>query len=168
MRPGDVVRPALDRDEHAIGNQRRKPRGGRLEGKDAVLSAVHDEYRDVELRQISPEVGQPGIDTCVAREWRSAGRDVEAGLPGPVADSGAAEDVDVVEVVEEILEERVAIVGDACLDVVEDLAVNALGVVVGLKYKRRDGTEQRRFAYPLRPVGGEVARDLARAHRETD
>src|SRR5437868_15243245 len=38
--------------------------------------------------------------TGVAREWRGAGRDVEAGLPGAVADPGAAEDVDVVEVVE--------------------------------------------------------------------
>src|SRR5258707_14345675 len=102
MRPGDVVRTALDRDERAIGNQRRKPRGGRVERKDAVLGSVHDEHRDVDLRQISPEVGQPGIDTGVTREWRSAGRDVEAGLPGPGADSGAAEDVDVVEVVEEI------------------------------------------------------------------
>src|SRR3954451_21945470 len=99
MRPGDVVRSALDRDERAIGNQRRKPRCGRLERKDAILSAVHDKYRDVDLRQISPEVGQPGIDTRVAREWRGAGRDVEAGLPGAFADSSAAEDVDVVEVV---------------------------------------------------------------------
>src|SRR3954466_3647421 len=116
MRPSDVVRAALDRDESAIGNQRRKPCGGRLERKDAVLSAVHDEYRDVDLRQISPEVGQPGIDTCVAREGRAAGRDVEAGLPGAVADSSAAEDVDVVKVVEELLEERVAIVGNGCLN----------------------------------------------------
>src|SRR4051812_11985394 len=102
MRPSDVVRAALDRDERAIGNQRGKPRRGRLERKGAVLSTVHDEYRDVDLRQISPEVGEPGIDTGVAREWRGAGRDVEAGLPGAVADPGAAEDVDVVEVVEEI------------------------------------------------------------------
>src|SRR5439155_22849536 len=165
MRPGDVVRPALDRDERAIGNQRRKPRGGRLERKDAVLRAVHDEYRDVDLREISPEVGQPGIDTGVAREWRGAGRDVEAGLPGAVTDSSAAEDVDVVEVVEEILEERVAIVGDGRLDVVEDLAVDTLGVVVGLEYERRDGTETRRFGYPLRPVRGEIARDLASVRR---
>src|ERR1700730_5193583 len=70
MRPGDVVRTALDRDKRAIGNQRRKRRRGRLERKDAILGAVHDEHWDVDLRQISPEVGQPGIDTCVAREWR--------------------------------------------------------------------------------------------------
>src|SRR5882757_6435436 len=100
MRPGDVVRPALDGDERAIGNQGRKPRRGRVERQEAVLSAVHDEYRDVDLRQIRPEVGQPGIDTCVAREGRGANRDVEAGLPGTVADSSAAENVDVVEVVE--------------------------------------------------------------------
>src|SRR3954452_13903950 len=104
MRPSDVVRAALDRDESAIGNQRGKPRGGRVERKGAVLSAVHDEYRDVDLRQISPEVGQPGIYTCVAGEWRGAGRAVEAGLPAAVADPRTAEDLDVVEVVEEILE----------------------------------------------------------------
>src|SRR6476660_7361905 len=166
--PADVVRTALDRDESAIGNQRREPRGGRVERKDAVLGAVHNEYRDVDLRQVRPEVGQPGIDACVGREWRGAGRDVEAGLPCAVADSDAAEDVDVVEVVEEVLEVRVAIVDDSRLDIGEDLAVDALGVIVGLEQERRDGTEQCCFAYPLRPVGGEVARDLAGAHRETD
>ena len=119
-----------------------------VERKDPVLGAVHDEYRDVDLRQIRPEVGQPGIDACVAREGRGAGRDVEAGLPRAVADSGAAEDVDVVEVVEEVLEECVAIVGERGLDVGEDLAVDALGVVVGLEHERRDGAEQCCFAYP--------------------
>src|SRR6185312_3042824 len=76
MRPADVVRTALDRDKSAIGNQRRKPRRGRVERKNAVVGAVHDEYRDVDLRQISAEVGQPGIDARVRREWRRAGRDV--------------------------------------------------------------------------------------------
>ena len=123
MRPADVVRTALYRDERAIGNQRRKARRGRVERKDAVLGTVHDQHRDVDLRQIGSEVGQPGIDACVAREWRGAGRDVEAGLPGAVADSGSTEDVDVVEAVEEVLEERVAIVGDRCLP----LALQALG-----------------------------------------
>src|SRR5438128_12661398 len=103
MRPGDVVRTALDRDQRAIGDQRGKPRRGRVEREEAVLRAVHDEYRDVDLRQIGPEVGQPGIDARVAREWRGAGRDVEARLPRALADPGAAEDVEAVEVVHEAL-----------------------------------------------------------------
>src|SRR5260221_4606842 len=120
MRPSDVVWSALDRDERAIGNQRRKPRGRRHERKEAVLRAVHDEYGDVDLREISPEVGQPGIDTGVAREWRGAGRDVEAGLPRAVADSSAAEDVDVVEAVQAILEEPVTSIGDGEPDIVAE------------------------------------------------
>jgi hypothetical protein len=42
MRPADVVRTVLDRNESAIGDQRRKLRGGRVERKNAVLGAVHD------------------------------------------------------------------------------------------------------------------------------
>jgi hypothetical protein len=43
MRPADVMRTALDRDKSAIGNQRRKPRGGRVERKNTVLGAVHND-----------------------------------------------------------------------------------------------------------------------------
>ena len=106
VRPGDVVRAALDGDERAIGDQRRQPRGGRVEREDPVLGAVHDEHGDVDLRQVSAEVGQPGVDARVGRERGRAGGDVEARLPGTVADAAAAEDIDVVEVVEEVLEDR--------------------------------------------------------------
>src|SRR4051794_35739186 len=90
MRPADVVRTIFDRDERALGNQRRKPCRCRLERQDAVLGAVNDKYGNVDLRQVGTEVGQPGIDARIRGEWRGAGRDVEAGLPCAVADSGAA------------------------------------------------------------------------------
>ncbi len=92
-----------------IGDQRRQPRRGGVERQDPVLGAVDDERRDVDLRQVAAEVGQPGVDARVGRVRGRAGGDVEARLPGPVADPAAAEDVDVVEVVEEVLEVGVAV-----------------------------------------------------------
>ena len=109
MRPGDVVRPSLDRDELDVVEQRRQPRCGRLVGQDPVLRAVDDQHRDVDLRQIASEVGQPGVHARVGRERRAAGGDVEARLPGGLADPVGHELVDVVEVVEEVLEVRVAV-----------------------------------------------------------
>src|SRR4051794_27250505 len=47
--PADVVRTALHRDERAVCDQRWQPGRGRLEGKDAVLCAVHDEHWHVDL-----------------------------------------------------------------------------------------------------------------------
>ena len=113
--------------------------------------------RDVDLPEVGAEVGQPGADAGVGRERRGTDRNIEARLPGTVADPGAAEDVEVVEVVEEALEERVAILDDRRLDPFEDLTVDALRVVVGLEHERRDRPEQHRLAHTLRAVGAEVA-----------
>ena len=51
---------------------------------------------------------------------RGAGRNVEARLPGLVADPLGRELVDVVEVVEDVLEVRVAVFDDRSLDALED------------------------------------------------
>src|SRR4029077_13588917 len=59
--PHDVVRTALHRDERAVGDQRGKPRRSHLERKNAIRRAVKHEYRDVDLRQVGPEIGQPGV-----------------------------------------------------------------------------------------------------------
>jgi hypothetical protein len=57
------VRAALDGDERAIGDQRRQPRGGRVEREDPVFGAVDDEYGDVDLWQMSAGSEKaPGID----------------------------------------------------------------------------------------------------------
>jgi hypothetical protein len=88
---------------------------------------------DIDPRYVLAEVGQPGVDTRVRGIRRGAGRDVEAGLPRAVADPAAAEHVDVVEVVEELLEVGVAVVDYRRLDALEDLAVDASRVVLALE-----------------------------------
>ena len=106
VRPADVVRAALDRDQLQVVDQCRQPLRGRLEGQDPIFRAVNDQRGHIDLRQVIAEVGQPGVDTRVGRIRRSARGQVEARLPGLVADSRPAELVDVVEVVEEVLENR--------------------------------------------------------------
>src|ERR1700722_17489339 len=66
--PADVVWTALDRNKRAVGNQRRKPRRGHLERKDAIVGAVQDEHGNVDVRQVGAEVGQPGVDAGVGGE----------------------------------------------------------------------------------------------------
>lgn len=59
--PSDVVWAALDRDEGAVGDQRRKSCCGRFEWKEAVVGAVHDEHGYIDLGQVGAEVGPPGV-----------------------------------------------------------------------------------------------------------
>src|SRR6202048_4284064 len=98
--------------------------------------------------------------------WRVADRDVEACLPRAVADTASAELVDVVEVVEEVLEVRVAVIDDRRFDALEHLAVDAFRIVFALEQEWRDGPEQRCLSYARRAVRREVADDLPGAHRE--
>ena len=98
----------------------------------------------------------------------AAGGDVEARLPRLLADPLRHQLVDVVEVVEEVLEPGVAVLGDRSLDLLEDLSVDALRVVVRLQQVRRDRTEQRGLAHPCRSVATQVPRHLAAPHREPD
>jgi hypothetical protein len=55
---------------------------------------VHDEHGYVDLRHVTAEVGQPGIDARVGRERGRGGGDVEARLPGTVADPAAADGIE--------------------------------------------------------------------------
>src|SRR6266849_10404178 len=111
---------------------------------------------------------QPGVDAGIAGVGRGACGDIEAPLPGLVADPVRCELVDVVEVVEEILEVGVAVLDDRGLDVLENLTVDALWVVLGLEQEGRNRTEQNRLAYAGGAVLAEITGDLTRAHREAD
>ena len=168
MRPGDVVRASLDRDELELVQQRRQPRGGRRVREDPVLGAVHDQHRDVDLRQVASKVGQPGVHARVRRERRATSGDGEARLPGGLADPLRLQLVDVGEVVEEVLEVRVAVPEDRRLDVLEHLPVDALGVVVRPQQERGERREERRLPHAAGAVRPEVPRHLAGPHREPD
>jgi hypothetical protein len=87
MRPADVVRAALDRDELEVCDEPGQPRVCRLVGQDAVFGAVDDQRRRVDLRQVAMEVRQPRVDARVGGVRRRAGGDLEACLPGLLADA---------------------------------------------------------------------------------
>src|SRR5216684_6658817 len=99
---------------------------------------------------------------------RGAGCNVPASLDGLFADALTQEDVRVVEILEKLGEERVAICDDGFLDAIEDSAIHALGIVRLLEQERRNRREEHRFAYPLRSVFAQVARHFTSTHRETD
>src|SRR5438093_205617 len=57
VRPADVVRATLHGDDRHVRDEFAEPSGGGLERQDAVLRAVEDQRRDVDLRQVVAEVG---------------------------------------------------------------------------------------------------------------
>jgi hypothetical protein len=70
VRPADVVRATLDRHDRHVCDQFAEPCGGRLERQDPVVRAVECQGRDVDLRQVLAEVGQPRVYDGVARMRR--------------------------------------------------------------------------------------------------
>src|ERR1035441_7028472 len=99
---------------------------------------------------------------------RGASCDVPAGLDGLIANALAQQEVRVVEILEEIGEERVTVCGDGILDSLEDAAVHAFRVVRRLQQERRNPRDDYRLAYALRSVFPQVAPPFAAPHRETN
>jgi hypothetical protein len=135
------VRACVDLDEADVLDQPGQATAGGVDGQDAVLGALDHQNRDVDLGQVGTEVGQPGRNAGHAGVGRRPAGDVEARLPGLVADAGATELVDVVEVVEEVFEVGVPVGLRRRHETVEDALVDTLGVVVGLEQERRDRAE---------------------------
>ena len=69
-----------------------------------ILSALHDQDRDCDAGNIGPEVFPPCGRTALGRRSGHLDRDLEAVLPGLVADAAAAEEVDVVVAVQVCLD----------------------------------------------------------------
>src|SRR5229473_8449149 len=159
--PDDRVRPAFYDDAADVPDQGRQPVSGRLGGQDAVLAALHDQDRDVDPGQVAAEVLQPRGCAAEGGPRRGPDGDVEAVLPGLVADVAAAEEVDVVELVEEGLRRGWPVVADIGHKLVEDAAVNPLRVVAGPQEEWRQGRQQRRGPDAPGAIGRQVTGHLA-------
>ena len=100
---------AFDGDKLEVVDQRGQPLGRRLERENPILGAVHDQGGDVDLRQ----VGRKSVSQVSTQAWLAYGEPpaatLEARLPGLLADPVPHQLVDVVEVVEEALEVRIAV-----------------------------------------------------------
>src|SRR5882672_7489835 len=99
---------------------------------------------------------------------RSAGCDVPASLDDLFTDALAQQEVGVVEILEKLGEERVAVCGNGLLDSFEDTAVNALRIVCCLQQERWDSGNDYRLADALRSVFPKVSCHFAPTHGETD
>src|SRR5262245_12152720 len=76
VRPVETVRRVFQDDELAVLDRRLRPLPRHLERDDPIGVSVDDERGDVELREILPEVGQPGRDAGDRAGRRGAGGDV--------------------------------------------------------------------------------------------
>src|SRR4029077_15635593 len=113
-------RSALDGDDGEVLDEAGESLGRVGVGQDAVGGAVDEQGGHGGHGEGVAEVGQPGVDAGVGGMGGGRDGDIEAVLPRLVADPGAGEDVDVVEVVEEVLEVGRSVSDDRGLDVVED------------------------------------------------
>src|SRR6202035_1946390 len=103
MGPAHVVWSALDLDELDVLHQPREPAARGVYRQDAVFGALDDEQGHVDLGEVGAEVRQPARHARQGGVSGRTGGDLEAVVPSLVADAGAAELVDVVEVVKEEL-----------------------------------------------------------------
>src|ERR1700678_3343521 len=103
----------------------------------------------------------PCWHTCESGCSRGSDCHVPAGLDGLLADALAQKLIGIVEVVEKIGKEGVAIRDDSLLDSLEDTGVHALWIVRRLQQEGRDRRDEYRLADTLRSVLPYVARDFA-------
>ena len=64
--PPDIVWSALDLDELNVADQVGQPSSRGIDRQDAVLGALDDEQRYVDLRQVGAKVRQPDTPASVA------------------------------------------------------------------------------------------------------
>src|ERR1019366_5940703 len=99
---------------------------------------------------------------------RGARCNVPARLDGLFTYTLAQQEIGIVEILEKLGEERVAVCDDGFLDTLENTAVHALRVILRFEQEGRDRRDQYRLAHALRSVPPKVARHFAATHGETD
>jgi hypothetical protein len=122
---------------------------------------LHDQDRDGNAAEIRAEVLPPRGRAAQRRGRGYADGSVEAVLPCLVADPAAAEQVDVVVLVEVGLDSRRPVGGELEEEVVEDVPVGPLRVGGGPGQERRQRCQQDSGADPPLPVGSQVAGHFA-------
>src|SRR6266511_2047731 len=126
--PDDRVRAVRYHHMPGSAQQTRQPVSGGLGGQDAVLTALDDQDGDINPREVAAEVFQRGDDMAAGGGRGCAEGRLEAVLPCLVADVAAAEEVDVVGLVEEGLGRGGPVGGDLGQELLDHAAVNAVRV----------------------------------------
>src|ERR1700724_2764854 len=132
MCPEHAMGTARQLDEFDVLDHLRLPSGGGIRRQDAVGVAVQDERRHVVLWDVLAEILDPAVYT-VQRPNRGRTRgDVPVVFEHALAHELTARHVVVVEVSQELHQERWTIRTNRGLDVLEDFGLDAFGVVGGL------------------------------------
>ncbi len=130
-------------------------KAGRGDREHPIVVAVHDEGRNVDTRQIRPKVGPPRANAAGERRGRRELR-------------GVLEHLDRVVVAKKRPGEGDRVARERGPHRVEDGRLHSTGVVRRLQQERRERRDEDDRAHPARTVDREVARALARPHREAD
>ena len=171
--------PSID-DELQVVDQAGQPLAGLVQRQHLVCVALNHQGRHVDLGQVGAEVGGPGADAGHRGGGRGGDGEVPAGLPGLIADQGAAQSAGVVEVVQEALHPGRGVGRGGLGEPVEQAAGHPVGVVGRLQQVRRDRGDQHSLGHPRpvvpelestmfpRSVAAQVAGDLPGAHGVPD
>src|SRR6266540_231121 len=141
--PDDRVRAVRYHHMPGSAQQTRQPVSGGLGGQDAVLTALDDQDGDINPREVAAEVFQRGDDVAAGGGRGCAEGRLEAVLPCLVADVAAAEEVDVVGLVEEGLGRGGPVGGDLGQELLDHAAVNAVRVAGRLEQVGWQRSDQR-------------------------
>src|SRR5579864_1486325 len=129
---------------------------------------MNHERRHIDLRYILAKIFMPRRYACETRVRRSNRSRVPTRLNGLLANAFSQVNIRVVEVLEELGEERVTIGAHRFLDSFKHRTVNALRIVCRLEQVRRNAANDYRLADLLRSVLSDVASHFASAHREAN
>src|SRR5579864_4611144 len=129
---------------------------------------MNHERRHIDLRYILAKIFMPRWNAGEARVRRSNRSRVPTRLNGLLANAFSQVNIRVVEVLEELGEERVTIGAHRFLDSFEHRTVNALRIVCRLEQIRRNAADDHRLADMLRSVLSDIAGYFSAAHREAD
>src|SRR5579871_221281 len=129
---------------------------------------MNDQGRNIDLRNILAEVLVPGGHAGQTSRGGSNRSDIPAGLNRLLADPLSEILVGVVEVFEEIGEERVTVSAHLFLDSFENASINSFSIISSLQEVGRNASHDDSFAYVLRTIFADIARDFATAHGEAN
>src|SRR3977135_3938134 len=150
MCPSYAVRPILHHKKPRSLDELGRPLSRCSNRHNPVCVAVNDQGGYVDALEILAEIFMPGWHTGKTCRGRGTCRNVPASLHHLFADALSQQEVCVVEILEKLGEERVAICDDGFLDAIEDTPIHAVRIVRRLEQERRNRRDEHRLAYPLR------------------
>src|SRR5258707_9468254 len=129
MCPSYAVRPILHHKQAGSLDELSRPPSRRSNRHNPVCVPVNDQGGYVGALEIFAEIFVPGRHTCKTCRGRCACGNVPASLDRLFADALSQKEVCVVEILEKLGKEGVAICDDGFLDAIEDSAIHALWIV---------------------------------------